>query len=183
MSNGLRTFVTTNGYAIQYRTLPPDYLPALRARVRREHESTKPAAPTVRVETAPDVWAEQPVSAEGELPADPALAVQVTAYREALAAWERGVTIAITREMRGILLRTLRFEVDAELVRELRELYTLAGEDLSDDDDRAVMLWRAILVDPGDQAAVASSLQGISVEEAAARARAMFRSAMGGAAA
>lgn len=179
MTAGYRTFTTSNGYTLQYRTLPPDFLPALRARVRREREPTKPAAPLVRLEIAPDVWTEQPVDPAGELPADEALAARVVAYREALQAWERETVAAITQEMRAVLLRTLRFEVDAAAVAEVRELYALAGEDLSGEDDRHVMLHRVILVDSGDQAAVAVSLQGLSVEEASARARALFRSPVG----
>jgi len=178
---GWREFLTATGYTIAYRTLPADFLPALRARVHQTHEATKPAVPTVRVETAPDVWSETPVDVHGELPDDPDLAARVAAYKQELTTWEEQVTAAITAEMQAVLLRTLRFPIDAELVTDTRELYALTSEDLTAESDAYVMLWRVILTDQTDQSVISYSLQGMSVEEAAAGARGMFRRAVEGA--
>lgn len=179
---GFRPFTTATGYVIQYRTLPPDFLPALRARVRAEHEATKPAPPTVRVETAPGTFTEQPVDPLADLPTDEDLKAKVLAHREALRAWERVVIDQITDELKRVLVRTVRFEVDAAAVQEVRELYALAGKPLDDLDDRTVMLLYVILPDMVDQQALAASLEGVSVEEAALSARATFRRAVAGAA-
>jgi hypothetical protein len=173
---GWREYTTVTGYTIGYRTLPADFMAALRSRVEGEHAEGKPAIPTTTVPT-PDGEQQVPVDVNGEIH-DPALLEQVRAYKTALAAWEGEVSAALTREMQAVLLRTLKFEVDAEAVAEIRDLYALTSEDLSDESDAYVMLWRVILTDQGDQTAVSMSLQGISVEEAAGRAHAMFRRTM-----
>lgn len=173
------TYRTSTGYDLEYRVLPPDFLPALRARVRGEYAATEPQPPTVRIETAPGVWAEAPVDPAGELPTDPELASQVVAYRQAHAAWEATVLQEITRRAQQVLARTVKVAIDPEQVREIRELYDLAGAPLDEHDDHYVMLWYVALTDVADQAAVTQSLQGISVGEAAAAARRMFRRELG----
>ena len=45
--SGLRSYTTATGYAVKYRTLPPDFLPALRARVRAEHAADEPPIPVL----------------------------------------------------------------------------------------------------------------------------------------
>lgn len=170
---GWREYTTQTGYTIRYRTLPADFMAALRSRVEAEHADRRPTLPTTQVETA-DGMVDVPVDVDGEIH-DAALARRVKEYKTALADWKDAVSSALTREMQAVLLRTLQFEVDAAAVAELRDLYSLAGTDLSDEDDRYVMLWRVILTDQGDQTAVSMSLQGISIEEAAEQAHAMFR--------
>jgi hypothetical protein len=180
--SGLRSYTTATGYAVRYRTLPPDFLPALRARVRAEHAADEPPIPVVTVETAPGQSADVPIDPAGALPADPERAALVVAYRKVLGAWEASVIAAITESLKAVLVRTVQFEVDAAAVQDVRAIYGAAGLPLPDD-DRAVMLWHVILTDAIDQAAITQSLAGLSVEEAAQQARITFRRALEGASA
>lgn len=169
------TYQTATGYTVTYRLLPPDYLPALRARIQRELADAAPAIPTVAVPTGPGTVEHVPVNVAGELPDDPDLRARVLAYREAKAAHDAEVVRRLTEEVQHILTRTVHVPVDADQVREIRELYALAGKPLDEYSDAYVMLWYVALTDAADQAAITQSLQGISVGEAADAARAMFR--------
>lgn len=152
---GRPSFTTATGYTLKYRTLSPETIPRLEAAARLALAEAKPAIPTQRVQTAPDVWSEV------ENPHD-------EQYQEAMEAWA-----ALVQEEQGRRFLTLCeeyaliYEVDQEEVAAFKTVCALTGDaSIADMTDKQVFLWRIVFPTPDDQILLYGKLFGGLTEEA-----------------
>jgi len=129
----------SSGYSVGLRRQPADIMPKAQAAAEAELAGDKPAIPTQRLQTAPDVWHEidNPNDAD---------------YQAELDAWQAQVNLKTTEKLLTIMQRiALVYEVDQARLADLRETYAILGIELPDD-DRAAWLGYVLAPTQEDQA-------------------------------
>ena len=159
----LPSITLSSGYSVQLRRQPADVMPKVKVAVERELAESKPTIPTQRMETAPGQFHEVENANDPE-------------YLRALAAWDRQVGMRSSEKLLTLMTRmALVFEIDVDLLADLRKTYTDLGIELPDD-DRAAFLSYVIAPTMEDQARLFDEVYGkaLPTEAQVALHRAMF---------
>lgn len=122
-----RTITLSSGHTVGLRRQPGDVMMRARAAAEKELDSERPAIPTQRLETEPDVWRDIPNANDPE-------------YVAELDAWNNRVANLTGQKLLLIMERIgLDFEIDHARLTELRETYAAIGVELPENDRSAYL--------------------------------------------
>jgi len=117
----------SSGISVKLNRQPGDVMGKAQAAAERELEADRPAVPTQKMETEPNVWRDIPNEHNPE-------------YQAALAEWRGRVSSATSQKLLLVMERIgLVFEVDQARLDDLRETYALLGIELPENDRSAYL--------------------------------------------
>jgi len=121
------TITLSSGMKVGLRRQPADAMAKAQAAAQSELAESKPAIPTQRLETEPEVWREIPNEADPD-------------YRAALLAWNAEVAALTSQKLLLLMERfALVFEIDQQKLAEVREAYAIIGVELPENDRSAYL--------------------------------------------
>lgn len=149
----------SSGHAVRCRRVSPDTPARLQAAAMRELADTRPAVPTERAAVGEDPRTREVLYQEIPRPDDPA-------YLQAFARWEAEVRTAAAHKLRALLEDyAITTETDGEAVAAFRVAMAALGDELADESDRQVWLWRIVAPTSEDQRALMAFVLGQSIPD------------------
>lgn len=122
-----QTITLSSGITVKLNRQPGDIMGKAQAAAERELEDSRPAVPTQKMETEPNVWRDIPNENSPE-------------YVAAMIEWRSQVVSATSQKLLLVMERIgLVFEVDHARLADLRETYALLGIELPENDRSAYL--------------------------------------------
>lgn len=157
------TITLSSGYTIGLRRQPGDVMAQAQIAAQTELDSERPQPPTQKLETEPGVWRDIPNDHDPD-------------YLAARVAWEARTQTLTTEKLLKLMVKVgLVFDVDHEMLNDLRTTYQELGIPLPED-DRTAYLSYVIAPTHEDQARLFMEVygKGLPTEQQVVLHRRMF---------